>query len=54
MHSLVAIALVFLTGFAWMITVLTLLIALAKGRRRALDEGVEDHNTPADRRGRQG
>jgi hypothetical protein len=33
MHPLVAIGLVFLTGLAWMGTVLTLLIALAKARR---------------------
>lgn len=38
MHPLVAIGLVFLTGLAWMGTVLTLLIALAKARRRPPDE----------------
>jgi hypothetical protein len=35
MHPLVAVGLVFLTGLAWMGTVLTLLIALAKSRQRA-------------------
>jgi hypothetical protein len=38
MHPLVAIGLVFLTGLAWMGTVLTLLIALAKARRRPPSE----------------
>ncbi len=38
MHPLVAIGLVFLTGLAWMVTVLTLLIALAKDRRRTTTE----------------
>ena len=38
MHPLVAIGLVFLTGLAWMVTVLTLLIALAKDRRRPRTE----------------
>lgn len=33
MHPLAAIALVFLTGLTWMVTILTLLIALAKARR---------------------
>lgn len=39
MHPLAAIALVFLTGLAWTVTVLTLLIALAKDRPRARAEG---------------
>lgn len=34
MHPLVAIGLVFLTGLAWMVTILTLLIVLTKARRR--------------------
>ncbi|KIC67941.1 hypothetical protein AB0284_10965 [Pseudarthrobacter phenanthrenivorans] len=34
MHPLAAICLVFLTGLAWMGTILTLLVALAKTRRR--------------------
>ncbi|MGN8131432.1 hypothetical protein [Arthrobacter sp. RC1.1 241] len=34
MHPLAAIGLVFLTGLAWMGTILTLLVALAKARRR--------------------
>lgn len=34
MHPLAAVGLVFLTGLAWMVTILTLLIALAKARRR--------------------
>lgn len=34
MHPLVGIVLVFLAALAWMVTVLTLLIALAKARRR--------------------
>lgn len=34
MHPLWAIGLVFLTGLAWTVTILTLLIALAKARRR--------------------
>jgi hypothetical protein len=38
MHPLVAIGLVFLTGLAWMGTVLTLLIALTSARRRPPDE----------------
>lgn len=38
MHPLAAIGLVFLTGLAWMVTVLTLLIALAKDRRRTTTE----------------
>ncbi|WP_171027406.1 hypothetical protein [Pseudarthrobacter sp. NamE2] len=38
MHPLVAIGLVFLTGLAWTVTVLTLLIALAKDRRRPQTE----------------
>jgi hypothetical protein len=42
MHPLAAMGLVFLTGLAWMVTVLTLLIALAKHRRRA------NEATPAD------
>lgn len=47
MHPLAAIGLVLLTGLAWMVTVLALLIALAKDRRRTLtevrraDQGVE-------------
>jgi hypothetical protein len=38
MHPLVAIGLVFLTGLAWLGTVLTLLVALAKARRRPPNE----------------
>jgi hypothetical protein len=34
MHPLVAICLVFLSGLAWMVTVLTLLIVLTRARRR--------------------
>ncbi|MFC8521872.1 MULTISPECIES: hypothetical protein [unclassified Arthrobacter] len=34
MHPLAAIGLVFLAGLAWLGTVLTLLVALAKARRR--------------------
>ncbi|WPU11147.1 hypothetical protein [Pseudarthrobacter oxydans] len=34
MHPLAAIGLVFLTGLAWMVTTLALLIALAKPRRQ--------------------
>jgi hypothetical protein len=34
MHPLAAIGLVFLTGLVWMATFLTLLIVLAKDRRR--------------------
>jgi hypothetical protein len=34
MHPLVAVGLVFLTALAWMGTILTLLIAWAKDRRR--------------------
>ena len=37
MHPLAAIGLVFLTGLAWMVTILTLLIALSKDRRRQTD-----------------
>lgn len=33
MHPLVAIGLVFLTGIAWLGTVLTLLVSLAKARQ---------------------
>ena len=33
MHPLVAIAVVFLAGMAWVGTIVTLLIALAKARR---------------------
>jgi hypothetical protein len=39
MHPLVAIGLVFLAGLAWMVTVLTLLIALTTARRPPPDEG---------------
>ncbi|WP_324645104.1 hypothetical protein [Pseudarthrobacter sp. LT1] len=35
MHPLVSIGLVFLTGFAWMGTVVILLVSLAKARRRS-------------------
>ncbi|MDQ0923801.1 hypothetical protein QF038_002309 [Pseudarthrobacter sp. W1I19] len=35
MHPLVAIGLVFLAAIAWMVTILTMLIVLVKGRRRA-------------------
>ncbi|MFC0457648.1 hypothetical protein ACFFGR_13965 [Arthrobacter liuii] len=35
MHPLVAIGLVFLTGLAWMGTVLTLLVSLSKAQRQA-------------------
>jgi len=35
MHPLVAISLVFLTGLAWTGTILTVLVSLAKARRRA-------------------
>jgi hypothetical protein len=38
MHPLAAIALVFFTGLAWMVTVLTLLIALTRARRQPPDE----------------
>ena len=34
MHPLAAIGLVLLTGLAWMVTILTLLISLAKDRRQ--------------------
>jgi uncharacterized membrane protein len=34
MHPLVATGLVFLTGLAWMVTVLTMLIVLVKARRQ--------------------
>ena len=39
MHPLAAIGLVFLTGLAWTVTVLTLLIAFAGARGRSTDEG---------------
>jgi hypothetical protein len=42
MHPLAAIALVFLSGLAWMVTVLTLLIALAKDRQRTPTEVRSD------------
>ncbi|MDQ0664285.1 hypothetical protein QFZ35_002783 [Arthrobacter ulcerisalmonis] len=41
MHPLVAISLVFLTGLAWTGTILTLLVSLAKARRRARAGRVE-------------
>jgi hypothetical protein len=42
MHPLVAIGLVFLTGLAWMVTVLTLLIVLTKARRQPPAEAQEE------------
>jgi hypothetical protein len=51
MHPLAAIGLVFLTGLAWTVTVLTLLIALARSRRRpsvdvgSAEAGVESQGT---------
>lgn len=42
MHPLVAIGLVFLTAIAWTGTILTLLVALAKARRRPLTEARAD------------
>lgn len=40
MHPLVAIGLVFLTGLAWIGTILTLLVSLAKARRRERTEAA--------------
>ncbi|WP_165976905.1 hypothetical protein [Arthrobacter nitrophenolicus] len=47
MHPLAAIGLVFLTGLAWTVTVLTLLIALARARRRT-DEGQSRESQSSD------
>ena len=44
MHPLVAIGLVFLTGLAWMVTVLTLLIVLTRARRRPPAEVRSDQS----------
>lgn len=38
MHPLAAIGLVFLTGLAWMVTVVTMLVSLAKAKGRAMPE----------------
>ena len=47
MHPLAAIGLVFLTGLAWMVTVLTLLIALAKDRPPRAEAGCGDQRAEA-------
>ena len=51
MHPLVAIGLVFLMGIAWVVTILTLLIALANNRRQARPEERATRSRFSDRAG---
>ncbi len=46
MHPLAAIGLVFLTGLAWILTVLTLLVSLAKTRSRVRTDGRVEVREP--------
>ncbi|WP_309124091.1 hypothetical protein [Arthrobacter sp.] len=50
MHPVMAIGLVFLTGLAWMVTVLTLLIVLTRARRRPSTETRAEEIQSSDER----